>query len=158
MRTWGDGRKDAGSSLRPTTRVPARGYTCTPRVRVLTIGTAFARIQRESDAAQAALQTTVAQRRLLLASEERVRGQVAAYLHDRVQTDLVSIGLRMRSAMGLAPEQMAGEIEAGLAERVGLPRSPSRVPADLEEPGEVSPWIRRVQRAAMVMVLDLTAP
>ena len=122
------------------------------------IGTAFARIQRESDAAQAALQTTVAQRRLLLESEERVRGQVAAYLHDRVQTDLVSIGLRVRSAMGLAPEQMASEIEAGLAERVGLPRSPSRVPADLEEPGEVSPWIRRVQRAAMVMVLDLTAP
>ncbi len=80
------------------------------------IGTAFARIQRESDAAQAALQTTVAQRRLLLESEERVRGQVAAYLHDRVQTDLVSIGLRMRSAMGLAPEQMASEIEAGLAE------------------------------------------
>ena len=80
------------------------------------IGTAFARIQQESDAAQAALQTTVAQRRLLLESEERVRGQVAAYLHDRVQTDLVSIGLRMRSAMGLAPEQMASEIEAGLAE------------------------------------------
>ena len=80
------------------------------------IGTAFARIQRESDAAQAALQTTVAQRRLLLESEERVRGQVAAYLHDRVQTDLVSIGLRMRSAMGLAPEQMASEIEAGLVE------------------------------------------
>ena len=80
------------------------------------IGTAFARIQRESDAAQAALQTTVAQRRLLLESEERVRGQVAAYLHDRVQTDLVSIGLRMRSAMSLAPEQMASEIEAGLVE------------------------------------------
>jgi signal transduction histidine kinase len=80
------------------------------------IGTAFVRIQRESDAAQAALQTTVAQRRLLLESEERVRGQVAAYLHDRVQTDLVSIGLRMRSAIGLAPEQMASEIEAGLAE------------------------------------------
>ena len=80
------------------------------------IGTAFARIQQESDAAQAALQTTVAQRRLLLESEERVRGQVAAYLHDRVQTDLVSIGLRMRSAMSLAPEQMASEIEAGLVE------------------------------------------
>ena len=80
------------------------------------IGTVFERIQRESDTAQAALQTVVAQRRLLLESEERVRAQVAAYLHDRVQTDLVSVGMRMRAAMGLGPEEMATEIEAGLAE------------------------------------------
>ena len=80
------------------------------------IGTVFDRIQRESDTAQAALKTVVAQRRLLLESEERVRAQVAAYLHDRVQTDLVSVGMRMRAAMGLGPEEMASEIEAGLAE------------------------------------------
>ena len=80
------------------------------------IGTVFDRIQRESDTTQAALKTVVTQRRLLLESEERVRAQVAAYLHDRVQTDLVSVGMRMRAAMGLGPEEMASEIEAGLAE------------------------------------------
>ncbi|MGI9197547.1 MAG: sensor histidine kinase [Candidatus Nanopelagicales bacterium] len=80
------------------------------------IGSVLDRIQRETIAAQAALKTVVTQRRLLLESEERVRAQVSAYLHDRVQTDLVSVGLRMRAAMGLGAEQMASEIEAGLAE------------------------------------------
>ncbi len=80
------------------------------------IGTVFERIQRESDTAQAALQTVVTQRRLLLESEERVRGQVAAYLHDRVQTDLVAIGLRIRAAVDLEREEMKREIDASLAD------------------------------------------
>jgi len=80
------------------------------------IGTVLERIQRESDTARAALQTVVTQRRLLLESEERVRGQVAAYLHDRVQTDLVTIGLRIRAAVDLEREQMMREIDASLAD------------------------------------------
>lgn len=80
------------------------------------IGTVLERIQRESDAARAALQTIVTQRRLLLESEERVRGQVAAYLHDRVQTDLVAIGLRIRTAVNLEREEMKREIDASLAD------------------------------------------
>ena len=79
------------------------------------IGTVFERIQRESDTARAALQTVVTQRRLLLESEERFRGQVAAYLHDRVQTDLVTIGLRIRAAVDLEREEMKREIDAALA-------------------------------------------
>lgn len=80
------------------------------------IGTVYERIQRESDTARAALQTVVTQRRLLLESEERVRGQVAAYLHDRVQTDLVTIGLRIRAAVDLEREEMTREIDASLAD------------------------------------------
>ena len=80
------------------------------------IGVVFERIQRESETARTALQTVVTQRRLLLESEERVRGQVAAYLHDRVQTDLVTIGLRIRAAVALEREEMMREIEASLAD------------------------------------------
>ena len=79
------------------------------------LGAIFARIQRESTAAQDALALVVTQRRLLLESEERVRGQVAAYLHDRVQTDLVSIGLRIRAAVSPGPREMVSEVDAALA-------------------------------------------
>ena len=84
------------------------------------IGTIFARIQRESTTAKEALQTVVAQRRLLLESEERVRGQVAAYLHDRVQTDLVSIGLRIRAAVSPGPAEMVSEVGEALADLEGV--------------------------------------
>jgi signal transduction histidine kinase len=80
------------------------------------VGTIFARIQKESDTAQDALQTVVAQRRLLLESEERVRGQVAAFLHDRVQTDLVSIALRVRATIGQTPEVMTSELTSVITE------------------------------------------
>jgi signal transduction histidine kinase len=80
------------------------------------LGSLLGRIQKQSDRAQAALQTVVKQRRLLLESEERVRGQVAAYLHDRVQTDLVSIGLRVRAAVALDPKEMARELESAMDE------------------------------------------
>jgi glucose-6-phosphate-specific signal transduction histidine kinase len=80
------------------------------------IGSVFARIQKESDTAQDALQTVVAQRRLILESEERVRGQVAAFLHDRVQTDLVSIALRVRATIGQTPEVMASELNSVITE------------------------------------------
>ena len=80
------------------------------------IGTVFARIQKESDTAKAALETVVIQRRLLLESEERVRAQVSVYLHDRVQTDLVSIGLRLRAAISKDSEQVVCEIEQAMGE------------------------------------------
>ena len=80
------------------------------------IGTVFARIQRESDTAQEALQTVVAQRRLLLESEERVRGQVASFLHDRVQTDLVTIALRIRASIGQSPDVMTSELTSVITE------------------------------------------
>jgi signal transduction histidine kinase len=80
------------------------------------VGSVFARIQKASDTAQDALQTVVAQRRLLLESEERVRGQVAAFLHDRVQTDLVSIALRVRATIGQTPEVMTRELNSVIAE------------------------------------------
>ena len=84
------------------------------------LGTVFARIQRESTVTQNALDLVVTQRRLLLESEERVRSQVAAYLHDRVQTDLVSIGLRIRSAVSPGPADMVSEVDAALADLEGV--------------------------------------
>jgi signal transduction histidine kinase len=83
---------------------------------IAVIGSVFARIQKASDTAQDALQTVVAQRRLLLESEERMRGQVAAFLHDRVQTDLVSIALRVRATIGQTPEVMTRELNSVIAE------------------------------------------
>ena len=80
------------------------------------IGTVFARINPEATAAKDSLQVVVAQRRLLLESEERVRGQVASYLHDRVQTDLVSIGLRIRAAYTLDATEMKAELDSALDE------------------------------------------
>ena len=80
------------------------------------IGTVFARIRRESDTATQALQTVVAQRRLLLESEERVRSQVASFLHDRVQTDLVSIALRIRATIGQDPDVMTRELSDVISE------------------------------------------
>lgn len=80
------------------------------------IGSVFARIQREANATRQALETVVAQRGLLIESEERVRGQVASYLHDRVQTDLVSIGLRIRAAYSLEATQMRAELDRALDE------------------------------------------
>lgn len=80
------------------------------------IGTFLARIQRESTTAKYALQTVVTQRQLLLESEERVRGQVAAFLHDRVQTDLVSIALRVRATIGQSPETMNSELTAVISD------------------------------------------
>ena len=84
------------------------------------LGTVFARLQREATAAQDALELVVTQRRLLLESEERVRGQVAEYLHDRVQTDLVSIGLRIRAAVSPGPAEMVSEVGEALADLEGV--------------------------------------
>ena len=118
------------------------------------LGTVFARIQAQSDAATEALQTVETQRRLLLESEERVRGQVAAYLHDRVQTDLVSIGLRIRAAVSPGPREMVSEVDAALAalERVRSDevRSASR---------QLSPNLRNVAlRTALRELADSYRP
>jgi signal transduction histidine kinase len=80
------------------------------------LGTVFSRIQRESNSAKEYLQTVEKQRRLLLDSEERVRGQVAEYLHDRVQTDLLSVGLRIRSAVASGSEEMVRNVDEALVE------------------------------------------
>lgn len=80
------------------------------------LGSVIVRLQRESRTAHEALQTVVAQRRLLLESEERVRGQVASYLHDRVQTHLVSIGFRIRAAATSGPPEMVRQVDEALAE------------------------------------------
>jgi signal transduction histidine kinase len=74
------------------------------------------RIRLSSQVAQDALKVVTHQRRLLLESDERVRGQVAVYLHDRVQTDLVSIGLRIRAIIDRSPEDIQGPLSEALSE------------------------------------------
>ena len=72
------------------------------------------RLRASSQAAQDALKVVTHQRRLLL--DERVRGQVAAYLHDRVQTDLVSVGLRLRAIIEQSPKEIQDELTATVAD------------------------------------------
>ena len=74
------------------------------------------RLRASSQAAQDALKVVTHQRRLLLESDERVRGQVAAYLHDRVQTDLVSVGLRLRAIIEQSPKEIQDELTATVAD------------------------------------------
>jgi len=76
----------------------------------------FERLRASSRAAQDALKLVTHQRRLLLESEERVRSQVAAYLHDRVQTDLVSVGLRLRAIIEQSPKEIQDELTASVAD------------------------------------------
>ena len=52
----------------------------------------------------------------MLESEERVREQVASFLHDRVQTDLVTIALRIRATIGQSPDVMASELTSVISE------------------------------------------
>jgi signal transduction histidine kinase len=80
------------------------------------LGAFLERIRVTSEIAQNALKVVVHQRRLILESEERVRGQVATYLHDRVQTDLVSIGLRIRAIIDRSPEDIQGPLSEALSE------------------------------------------
>jgi signal transduction histidine kinase len=80
------------------------------------MGAFLERIRLSSQVAQDALKVVTHQRRLLLESEERVRGQVATYLHDRVQTDLVSIGLRIRAIIYQSPEDIKGPLSEALSE------------------------------------------
>ena len=74
------------------------------------------RIRVSSQIAQDALKVVTKQRRMLLDSDERVRGQVATYLHDRVQTDLVSIGLRLRAVIEQSPKEIQDELTASVAD------------------------------------------
>lgn len=80
------------------------------------LGVFLERIRESSEVAQNALKVVVHQRRLLLESEERVRSQVAAYLHDRVQTDLVSIGLRIRAIIEQSPDEIRGPLSQTVTE------------------------------------------
>jgi len=52
----------------------------------------------------------------MLESEERVREQVASFLHDRVQTDLVSIALRIRATIEQSPGVMTNELTSVITE------------------------------------------
>lgn len=67
-------------------------------------GALTARLQRQVDATQRALDQVEDQQELMLAADEAARRQVAALLHDRVQAGLIATGLELQMLMNASPE------------------------------------------------------
>lgn len=67
-------------------------------------GALTARLQRQVEATQRALDQVEEQQELMLAADESARRQVAALLHDRVQAGLIASGLELQMLMNASPE------------------------------------------------------
>lgn len=67
-------------------------------------GALTARLQRQVEATQRALDQVEEQQALMLAADESARRQVAALLHDRVQAGLIASGLELQMLMNTSPE------------------------------------------------------
>lgn len=67
-------------------------------------GALTARLQRQVEATQQALDQVEEQQELMLAADESARRQVAALLHDRVQAGLIASGLELQMLMNTSPE------------------------------------------------------
>ena len=84
--------------------IAARDYVSLLIVTAL-FGIAGERLADQVGQTQAALEIVEAQREQLLVADERARQEVARYLHDSVQSDLVLIAMQLRSeAAELSPE------------------------------------------------------
>lgn len=70
-----------------------------------TIGNATDRLERENKRATEALEKLERQHLLLIEGQEQVRKELAGFLHDSVQSNLVVLGMQMRRAIDELPEQ-----------------------------------------------------
>lgn len=69
------------------------------------IGIATARVESEAQRANKALRQLEQQHLLLLDAQEQVRKELARYLHDGLQSNLVVLGLQMQNAISNLPEE-----------------------------------------------------
>lgn len=74
------------------------------------------RYARQTAVATAALETVIQQQRLVVESDERARRNVAEFLHDRVQADLLVVAMELRAAMSDADAATAERLERSIAE------------------------------------------
>ena len=76
------------------------------------IGSANSRISEEARQAQAARVALEIQRGRLIDSQEKTRKQISEFLHDRLQSDLVVLGIQMNRAVAALPSESRGVFKA----------------------------------------------
>jgi signal transduction histidine kinase len=69
------------------------------------VGMTVDRLARENDRANSALAELERQHLQLIASQEEVRKELASFLHDGLQSNLVVLGLQMQNSMAELPEK-----------------------------------------------------
>jgi len=70
------------------------------------IGVATQNLERENRRANQALEELERQQKLILAGQEQVRRDLASYLHDNLQSNLLVLGMQMQSSLKGAPEPL----------------------------------------------------
>lgn len=71
----------------------------------ITLGVSSLRLAEQASAAQAAKASLEIQRGKLISAQEEVRRQIADFLHDRLQSDLVLLGIQMQKSVEKLGEQ-----------------------------------------------------
>ena len=79
-------------------------------------GLLTARYARQAAVATAALETVVQQQQLVVGADERARRNVAEFLHDRVQADLLVVALQLRATARDADPVTSERLEQAIAE------------------------------------------
>ena len=74
------------------------------------------RYARQTAVATAALDTVVAQQRLVVEADERARRNVAEFLHDRVQADLLVVAMELRAVAADVGPSVSERLERSMAE------------------------------------------
>ena len=79
-------------------------------------GLLTARYVRQAAVATTALETVVQQQQLVVGADERARRNVAEFLHDRVQADLLVVAMQLRAAATDADPVTSERLEHAIAE------------------------------------------
>ena len=74
------------------------------------------RYVRQAAVATAALETVVQQQQLVVEADERARRNVAEFLHDRVQADLLVVAMELRAVAAEADPSVSERLEQSMAE------------------------------------------
>lgn len=74
------------------------------------------RYAQQTAVARAALEKVVQQQRLVVEADERARRNVAEFLHDRVQADLLVVGMELRALAATTEPAVAESLERSTAE------------------------------------------
>lgn len=74
------------------------------------------RYARQTAVATAALDTVIQQQRLVVEADERARRNVAEFLHDRVQADLLVVAMELRGVSHDADPQLSARLEHAISD------------------------------------------